>query len=81
MKRPALLPTLAIAAILAWLVGYPLLMTLIEALGGGGHWTLGYFGEFFGRPDEWLAQWRSLWISAASSSAASRRARPARVKR
>ena len=66
MKRPSLLPTLAIAAILAWLVGYPLLMTLIEALGGGGHWTLGYFGEFFRRPDEWLALWRSLWISTAS---------------
>ncbi|HEY7215071.1 MAG TPA: iron ABC transporter permease [Thermoanaerobaculia bacterium] len=66
MKRPPLLPTLAIAALLAWLVGYPLLMTLLEALGGPGRWTLGWFGEFFGRTDEWLALWRSLWISAAS---------------
>lgn len=66
MKRPTLLPALAIAALLAWLVGYPLLMTLIEALGGPGRWSLGWFGEFFNRPDEWLALWRSLWISAAS---------------
>ena len=65
MKR-ATLPALAIAAVLAWLVGYPLLMTLLEALGGPSRWTLGYFGEFFHRPDEWLALWRSLWISAAS---------------
>ena len=66
MKRTTLLPALAIAALLAWLVGYPLLMTLIEALGGPGRWSLGWFGEFFNRPDEWLALWRSLWISAAS---------------
>ena len=66
MKRPPLLPALIIAALLAWLVGYPLLMTLIEALGGPSQWTLGWFGEFFGRQDEWLALWRSLWISAAS---------------
>ncbi len=66
MKRAPLLPALAIAALLAWLVGYPLLMTLLEALGGPGKWTLGYFGEFFSRRDEWMALWRSLWISAAS---------------
>ena len=66
MKRAPLLPALAIAALLAWLVGYPLLMTLLEALGGPGKWTLGFFGEFFSRRDEWMALWRSLWISAAS---------------
>lgn len=70
MKRAArLLPALApiaIAALLAWLVGYPLLLTLGEALGGPKGWTLHYFAEFFRRPDEWLALWRSLWISAAS---------------
>ena len=65
-QRSNLLPALLVAALLAWLVGYPLLMTLVEALGGAGHWTLGYFGEFAHRPDEWLALWRSLWISAAS---------------
>jgi iron(III) transport system permease protein len=65
----ALLPALAIAALLAWLVGYPLLTTLMEALGGGhgsGGWTLAGFAEFFRRRDEWMALWRSLWISAAS---------------
>ena len=66
MKRAPLLPALAIAALLAWLVGYPLLMTLIEALGGPGAWSLHGFAEFIHRQDEWLALWRSLWISAAS---------------
>ncbi|HEX6898843.1 MAG TPA: iron ABC transporter permease [Thermoanaerobaculia bacterium] len=65
MRRP-LLAALAIAAVLAWLVGYPLLMTLLEALGGPAAWTLAHFSEFFGRTDEWLALWRSLWISAVS---------------
>src|SRR3954467_9536169 len=41
-------------------------MTLLEALGGPGHWTVRWFGEFFHRPDEWMALSRSLWISAAS---------------
>jgi iron(III) transport system permease protein len=65
----SLLPAVAIAALLAWLVGYPLLTTLLEALGGpqGPHgWTLAGFAEFFRRQDEWMALWRSLWISAAS---------------
>ncbi|HYX24595.1 MAG TPA: iron ABC transporter permease [Thermoanaerobaculia bacterium] len=66
MKRSTLLPALLLAALLAWLVGYPLLMTLVEALGGPGKWTLGWFGELFSRRDEWMALWRSLWISAAS---------------
>jgi iron(III) transport system permease protein len=66
VKRATLLPALLVAALLAWLVGYPLLMTLVEALGGPGKWTLGWFGEFFSRRDEWMALWRSLWISAAS---------------
>jgi iron(III) transport system permease protein len=66
VKRARLLPALAIVALLAWLVGYPLLITLIESLGGPKAWTLGYFAEFFSRRDEWMALWRSLWISAAS---------------
>ncbi|MEO6194664.1 MAG: iron ABC transporter permease [Thermoanaerobaculia bacterium] len=66
MKRAPRLPALAIVALLAWLVGYPLLITLIESLGGPKGWTLGYFAEFFSRRDEWMALWRSLWISTAS---------------
>jgi iron(III) transport system permease protein len=56
----------ALLAVLAWLVGYPLLLTLLEALGGPGGPTLAGFAEFARRPDEWLALWRSLWISLAS---------------
>src|SRR4051812_24843784 len=41
-------------------------MTLLEALGGSKGWTFGYFAEFFSRRDEWMALWRSLWISTAS---------------
>jgi iron(III) transport system permease protein len=65
-RSTTIIPALCIVALLAWLVGYPLLMTLLEALGGPGHWSLRWFGEFFHRPDEWMALWRSLWISAAS---------------
>ncbi len=66
MTRRTHLAALAVALVLAWLVGYPLLMTLIEALGGPAGWTSGHFAEFVQRPDEWLALWRSLWISFAS---------------
>jgi len=68
-------PYLLLAAVLAWLVGYPLLITLLEALGlaGGGAISGGAtaggsaaFAEFFRRSDEWMALWRTLWISAAS---------------
>jgi iron(III) transport system permease protein len=66
VKRVPRLPALAVVALLAWLVGYPLLITLIESLGGPKAWTLGYFAEFFSRRDEWMALWRSLWTSTAS---------------
>ena len=52
--------------VLVWLVGYPLLITLLEALGLPGAFSLAPFLEFAGRPDEWRALWQSLWISAAS---------------
>jgi iron(III) transport system permease protein len=66
VKRSPALPALLVALLLAWLVGYPLLLTLAEALGGPGGWTLAHFAQFAHRGDEWLALWRSLWISAAS---------------
>lgn len=53
---------LGLAAILLWLVGHPLLVTLLGALEGAGR----PFLEFFRRPDELLALGRSLWISLAS---------------
>ncbi len=55
-----------VAAVLIWLVTYPLLLTLREALGGADGISLEFFREFASRPDEWLALWRSLWISLAS---------------
>ncbi|MCA1583005.1 MAG: iron ABC transporter permease [Acidobacteria bacterium] len=51
--------------LLAWLVCYPLLLTLAEAL-GGPHWTLRHFAEFGRRADEWQALWASIWISLAT---------------
>ena len=64
--RPRRLPAFALVAVLSWLVGYPLLITLLEALGIPGGGTLQHWAEFVRRPDEWLALWRSLWISLAS---------------
>lgn len=66
MKGRLPLVGLAVALLLAWLVGYPLLMTLVDALRGPQGWTLAHAREFASRPDEWLALWRSLWISLAS---------------
>ena len=51
--------------LLFWLVGYPLVLTLTEAL-GGPHWTLAHVAEFARRPAEWEALWASLWISLAT---------------
>jgi iron(III) transport system permease protein len=51
--------------LLAWLVCYPLLLTLAEAL-GDPHWTLRHFALFARRPDEWGALWASVWISLAT---------------
>jgi iron(III) transport system permease protein len=73
-RRPPAWPYLLLAAVLAWLVGYPLFVTLLEALGltasplvgEEAAFTLAGFAEFFARPDEWMALWRTLWISAAS---------------
>lgn len=56
------LPILLLAAVLGWLVGYPLLLTFFEAAAGGG----GAFRQLADRPDAWLALWRSLWTSFAS---------------
>ncbi|HEX2164644.1 MAG TPA: ABC transporter permease subunit [Thermoanaerobaculia bacterium] len=73
-RRRGAWPYALLAAVLAWLVGYPLVVTLLEALGmtasplagRAAEPTVAGFVEFFARPDEWLALWRTLWISAAS---------------
>src|SRR6185436_18700830 len=66
MTRRIPIAALVLALLLAWLVGYPLLMTLVEALRGPAGWTAAHLREFASRPDEWVALWRSLWISVAS---------------
>jgi iron(III) transport system permease protein len=55
-----------LAALLTWIVGYPLLITLLEAFGLPSTPTLEHAREFASRGDEWLALWRSLWISLGS---------------
>jgi iron(III) transport system permease protein len=65
-RRTALLLAVPLALLLAWLVGYPLLITLLQALGLPGKLSLAPFAAFFSRPDEWMALWRSFWISCAS---------------
>lgn len=52
--------------VLLWLAGYPLLVTVWESLREAGEWTVAGFTAFAERPDEWLALWRSVWISVAS---------------
>ena len=66
LPRLPLLGAVGLALLLAWLVGYPLLLTLVESFHGPSGWTARWFADFFRRPDEWLALWRSLWISLAS---------------
>ncbi|MEO8195492.1 MAG: ABC transporter permease subunit [Thermoanaerobaculia bacterium] len=61
-----------IFAILAWLVGYPLVITTFAAFvpeagaTGSSAAASAPFAEFVSRPDEWTALFRSLWISLAS---------------
>jgi iron(III) transport system permease protein len=68
-SRGGRLAALAVGVLLAWLVGYPLLVTALEALGWPAP-SLAAFSDLLGRADEWQALWRSLWISLASVIAA-----------
>ncbi len=66
LPRLPLLGAVGLALLLAWLVGYPLLLTLVESFHGPSGWTARWFADIFRRPDELLALWRILWISLAS---------------
>ena len=62
LRRGSLLIPLALVLVLFWMVGYPLLLTFLEAL-GAPNFTLAHFADFARRPAEWRALWASLWIS------------------
>jgi iron(III) transport system permease protein len=62
--RRSLAPAL-LTLVLFWIIGYPLLLTLAEAL-GAPRWTLAHVAEFARRPAEWAALWASLWIAVAT---------------
>ncbi|HEV2290504.1 MAG TPA: iron ABC transporter permease [Gemmatimonadales bacterium] len=55
-----------VIALLVWLVAYPVLLVMRDAIAGPGGWTLGYVRAFLARPNEWQAFWGSLWISGAT---------------
>lgn len=55
-----------LALLILWLVGYPILITALEAFGFPGSPTLEHFAEFARHGGEWRALWQSLWISALS---------------
>ncbi|MFY9552810.1 MAG: ABC transporter permease subunit, partial [Thermoanaerobaculia bacterium] len=60
--RPSRLLSPLLLLLLFWLVSYPLVLTLAEAV-GAPRFTLAHFAEFARRPAEWQALWASLWIS------------------
>lgn len=59
-------PAFLLALLLAWVVGYPLLLTAWGALQGPDGLTFDYFHAFATRADEWAALSRSLVISLLS---------------
>jgi iron(III) transport system permease protein len=60
------LGALVIAALLVWLVGYPLLLTFVQALEVDGNASLAPLASFAGAADEWAALGRSLLVASAS---------------
>jgi iron(III) transport system permease protein len=55
-----------LAVALAWLIVYPLFLAGLEAVRDQRGWTAAYLLAFLHDPAEWLALWRSVWISLAS---------------
>ncbi len=66
MRRPSSPAGWLLLALLAWLIAYPLVLVLLDAVRSPGGWTLEYVRVFLSRPTEWRALWDSLWISVAS---------------
>jgi iron(III) transport system permease protein len=55
-----------LAVALVWLIVYPLLLAALDAFRGEQGWTTGHVATFVRDSAEWLALWRSVWISLAS---------------
>ncbi|HET7038349.1 MAG TPA: iron ABC transporter permease [Gemmatimonadales bacterium] len=55
-----------LAIALAWLIVYPLLLAALDGLRAPEGWTTSYVAAFVRDPSEWMALWRSVWISLAS---------------
>ena len=68
-KRRELLGLLVLL-LLAWLVVYPLVLVLGEAVGGPGAWTLEAVRRFGREGNEWRALFASIWLSVASVAGA-----------
>jgi iron(III) transport system permease protein len=56
----------ALLVLLVWLIGYPLVLVLIEGFRSPDGWTLHFVRLFFERRNEFQALWGSLWISLAT---------------
>ncbi len=57
---------LVLAALLLWLVAYPLALVALESVHGPQGWTTEYLRRFVMEAREWKALWASLWTSVAS---------------
>jgi iron(III) transport system permease protein len=55
-----------LAVALAWLIVYPLLLAALDAFRGEDGWTGAHLAAFARDPSEWMALWRSVWISLVS---------------
>jgi iron(III) transport system permease protein len=56
----------ALAALLAWMVVYPLAIVGVGGVEDEGGLTTRWIRAFLDRPNEWSALWGSLWISLAT---------------
>jgi iron(III) transport system permease protein len=55
-----------LAAVLLWLVVYPLVLAALDGVRDQTGWTTAHVAAFARDPAEWMALWRSVWISLAS---------------
>jgi iron(III) transport system permease protein len=60
----------ALLLLLVWLVVYPLLLVLADALRADGRWSVAWVRQFAASRIEWSALWGSVWISLASVAVA-----------